>query len=597
MSGGISLFVVMKFTRKISHQLEIVKKLELCPSILNVDIERYSFAFLANDLLCGLRIFLMLFPIALALAFFCGTSPLQGIISCAIASMCSIIIGGSKYQISSIALPLCVVTFEILAKYQYKGLLFSAIFVSVILTIFGLLRFSDVLKYLSGAYVAALVVYVSLFIIIQQIQYILGIDTIQHSQSFVENLGTLKANIKNVNVQQIMYGGAFLIPLILIRWKIKSYFSFFLYLCVGAGVIFAQTHGMIPFLEPIKNIGSEFLNAQVIDNITTISKEIPSQTFLINILNYAFAIAVVIATEACFCTNVASSITGDRNLQANAELISSGVANFASVACGGLMISPNLTFTMTNISYKAKTIIGLLAVCFLSFAFVKYSWIIIEYIPVHCISAILVVFAISTFFSKEPLQYMNYKYYESYIFWATIIAALYFGFIPAVIIGFTTSMIFFSKRMVKIKDAAVHSTKNHDTGAIEFMHNKNGFSNSVNLPKEIMDRIEVIQINNILFLNITKLVDESLNNRGIFPDVVILYFKNVPFLDGEAMSSLKHIVKKVKDRGSTVIVSGTNGMLLEILRQKEEKENIGHIFGYIVPNFKEAIKKITERMK
>jgi MFS superfamily sulfate permease-like transporter len=318
---------------------------------------------------------------------------------------------------------------------------------------------------------------------------------------------------------------------------------------------------------------------------------------LANILNYAFAIAIVIATEVCFCTNVASSVTGDRNLQTNAELISSGVANFASVACGGLMVSPNLTFTMKNISYKAKTIIGLLVVCFLSFAFVKYAVVIIGYIPMPCISSILIVFAMSAFFSKEPFQYLDCQYYESYIFWATIIAALYFGFIPAVIIGFTTSMIFFSKRMVKIKDATVHSTKNHDTGAIEFMANKNGFSESTNLPKETMDRIEVIQINNILFLNITKLVEESLNDRGTFPEVIILYFKNVPFLDREAMSSLKQVVKKAKDRGSIVIVSGTNGMLLEILRQKEEEKNMGHVFGYVVPNFKEAIKKITERMK
>jgi MFS superfamily sulfate permease-like transporter len=400
-----------------------------------------------------------------------------------------------------------------------------------------------------------------------------------------------------VNLQQLINGAFFLIPLLLIRWKIRSPFSFFLYLFLGAGVILSQNYGLLPSLEPIKTIGSEFLNAQVIDNITTVSKEIPSQTFLVNILNYAFAMAIVIATEACFCTNVASSITGDRRLQDNAEIISSGVANFMSVACGGLMVSPNTNLTMKNISYRAKTIVGLLAVCFLSFSLVKYAGIIIGYISVHCISSILIVFALSTFISKEPLQYLNYKYYESYIFLATIIAALYFGFIPAVIIGFTTSMIFFSKRMVKIKDATVHSTKNHDTGAIEFMSSKNGFSERGNLPKEVMDRIEVIQINNILFLNITKLVEESLNNRGTFPDVIVLYFRNVPFLDGDAISSLKYIVRKAKNKGCTVIVSGTNGMLLEILRQKEKEENLGHVFGYIVPNFREAIKKVTERMK
>jgi MFS superfamily sulfate permease-like transporter len=100
-----------------------------------------------------------------------------------------------------------------------------------------------------------------------------------------------------------------------------------------------------------------------------------------------------------------------------------------------------------------------------------------------------------------------------------------------------------------------------------------------------------------LFLNIAKLVEESLLARGAFPSVLIIYFKNVPFLDGEAVNALKYIVKKAKDHSCLVIVSGTNGMLLEILKQKAQECNLGQVFGYIVPNFSEAVKKTLERMK
>jgi MFS superfamily sulfate permease-like transporter len=158
-------------------------------------------------------------------------------------------------------------------------------------------------------------------------------------------------------------------------------------------------------------------------------------------------------------------------------------------------------------------------------------------------------------------------------------------------------MIIFSKRMVRIKDAFVHTTKNHDTGAIEFMSNKQGFSNSKNIPKDVLDSIEIIQVTNILYLNIAKIVHEELSNRGKFPKVLIVYFKNVPFLDTEALESLKEAVRKAKQEDSMVIISGTNGMLLEILRQKEEAENSGQVYGYIVPNFEEAIKKTIKRLK
>ncbi len=242
----------MKLMRKISRQLEIIRKLELCPSILNLDVERYSFSFLLNDMLCGIKIFLLLFPIAFSLAFFCGTSPLHGIISCIVASFCSVILGGSRYQISSVSLSLCVITFEILTKYQYKGLFFVAIFVSLILIIFGLLRFSSVLKHLSTSYISALVVCVSLSIIVSQLQNLLGIHTIQSAQSFFENLDIF---IKNANIISLKGGitaAGFLIPLLLIRLKIKSYFSFFVYLCLGILVVIAQKMGFIPFIPEIK---------------------------------------------------------------------------------------------------------------------------------------------------------------------------------------------------------------------------------------------------------------------------------------------------------------------------------------------------------
>ncbi len=178
-----------------------------------------------------------------------------------------------------------------------------------------------------------------------------------------------------------------------------------------------------------------------------------------------------------------------------------------------------------------------------------------------------------------------------------MIAVLYFGFVSAVIIGFTVSNIFFSKRMIRIKDAIVHTTKNHDTGTLDFMSRKNGFIKNTNIPQKIMNKIEVLQINNILFLNIAKLIEESLRARGNFPRVLIIYFKNIPFLDEDAIRSLKYIVCKAKNNNCMVIVSGTNGMLLEILEQKSQEENSGQIFGYIVPNFSQAVKKTLERLK
>lgn len=578
-------------------KLDPIKKLGLCPSILNLYVDKYSFKFFINDLLSGIKIFLFLFPIAFSLSFFCGASPIQGVISCAIAAIVGFFLGGSKYQIASLALPVCVLTFEILAKYQYKGLFFTALFVSIILILFGILKISEVLKHTSYAFVSALSVYVVLSIIINQSQYILGINSIQSSQGLLENFSLLYDNISNINAKSLINAAIFVCPILILRSFIKGFSAFFIYLLLGSAISYAMSLNILPFEFNIKTLGKEMIATQSIDTIMNMSKPLLSKPFLANVLNYAFVISIIIASEACFCTNVSTSITGDKRLQTNMELISTGVANFASIAFGGLFVSPNINFSIKNITNKSKTVIPILVIISLCTAFILNSTILQNFIPVNCLSSILVIYASTEFFNKKLTQYLNIKSNDSYIFLITLILAIYFGFITAVIVGFCVTCIFFAKRMVNIKDASVHTTKNHDASAVEFMMNKNGFANSMNIPQNIIDKIEVIQVSNILFLNIAKVVEEALKAQGRFPKVLIVYFNNVPYLDGEAFDALRQLAKRTKDYGSIMMVSGTNGMLLDILRQRAEKEKYADVFGYIVPNFRDAINQTIRRLK
>ncbi len=219
-----------------------------------------------------------------------------------------------------------------------------------------------------------------------------------------------------------------------------------------------------------------------------------------------------------------------------------------------------------------------------------------RFLPTYCLSAILLVYAFSELVTRKITQYFWQKSREMYIFWITLILALYFGFISATIVGFAVSCVFFAERMVKIKDANVHTTRNHDSDAVEFMTNKNGFTNSLNIPPKLLDKIEVIQVSNILFLNIAKVVEEALIAQGKFPSILIIYFNNVPYFDNDAFELLRELVKIAKSKKAMVMISGTNGMLLDILRQKASTEKYNDAFGYIVPDFKTAIQQTMVRL-
>lgn len=587
----------MNVTQSMSNRLELVRKLGLCPSILNLYVERYSFKFLLNDMLSGFKMFLCLFPVAFALAFFCGGSPIQGLISCAVASAISVVLGGSKYQIASLSLPICVLTFEILIKYQYKGLFYTALFVSLILFLFGILKISSILKHISHAFISALSIYAIMLIVINQLQYILGMNSIQSSQSLLENIGLFRENLENMTKDGLLTLGIFMIPIILCKSFFRGTFGFFVYLALGCTVAYVFNAGLVPELFEIKTIGREIITSQsALDTIFTMSGTAPSQTFLSNSINYAFVMALIIACEACFCTNVSASITGDNRLQSNVELISSGISNFVSVALGGMLVSPNINFSVKNIKSKSKTIIPLVVIALLCSVCIYYNDLIMRFLPTYCLSAILLVYGSSELITRKISQYFRTKSRETYIFWITLILALYFGFTSATVVGFAVSCVFFAERMVKIKDANVHTTRNHDSDAVEFMINKNGFMNSLNIPQKLLDQIEVIQVSNILFLNIAKVVEEALTAQGKFPSVLIIYFNNVPYFDNDAFDLLRELVKIAKSKKAVVMISGTNGMLLDILRQKASTEKYNDAFGYIVPDFKTAIQQTVMRL-
>jgi MFS superfamily sulfate permease-like transporter len=455
---------------------------------------------------------------------------------------------------------------------------------------------SDVLKHGSYSLVSALSVYVLFSIVTSQVQHILGVNTIQSSQSLLENFELLKSNISNVTKEGVVNAACFILPLIILKMFFKSFVSFLIYMCLGCVVAYAYKSGFLPWNISLKTMSEEFISSGLIDNILTISRSLPSQTVLSNTLSYGFVISIVIAVEACFCTNVSASITGDKRLQANMELISSGVSNMVSVACGGLFVAPNLNFSLKNISSGSKTVIPMIAIAILSYLFILFHQIILQYIPISCASGILIVYSLFELVNKKIHRYLNFKTSDCYIFLITLAIIVCFGFIPAVIVGFTMSSIAFAKRMVLIKDAAVHTIKNHDTGTIEFMSNKNGFSTSRNIPIEVLNKIEVIQIVNILSLNIVKVIESGLSARGNFPSILIIYFRNVPFLDKDAFESIKELVRNVANKDCIVMVTGTNGKLLDVLQQRAEKENEGDIFGYIIPNFEEAMRGAIKRM-
>jgi len=373
-----------------------------------------------------------------------------------------------------------------------------------------------------------------------------------------------------------------------------------IYIILCSIVMLCSEFNLLPFLikyTNIKTVDIELFNYLDHNNIFLISYKLPTESVLGNLITVAFAISLVIASQVSFCLGIGASITFDKNLKISRELFSMGIANFLSVSSGGLFVSPDNELSIQNIQFKSKSVVSILiTVLLLSLVYIFKNYIF-RYIPMYSISSVLIVISISVIRNANVGKYILSQNKEKYIFWTTLTIALYFGFVPAVFIGFVLSLFSFAIRMVNLKDPSVYTNKDHDRYINEFISNKYGYLNTQKIPKELFNKIEIIQIKNVLTINLLEIIMRVLISSSTFPKFIIIYFKNTPFLDGEALRMLKEFVNEVKKLGSIVILCGTNGLLLELLQSKGKESNTSDVFGYIIPNFQDAISKILKSTK
>ena len=587
----------MQFLRTIKLKINSLRGKELCPAILNLHFKKYTVLHFFNDIFAGLRMFFIIFPLTIAYAIFSGGSPVQGIISICVATSVSILLGGSKYQISSIAWFVSLISMDIFVKYQYKGMLIMAITVALILGIYARIRMGNLLKNMQKSFLDVIAIYVSLIIIISQTQELLGMTRIFQYQNLYSNTLAFFSSLHSITISSVYQFLVFVGSFVFLRIFFKGFSTYCIYLIIWWVVTLLNAKNIIDLpdlISQVTTIGQSFFQDLDKNNLLKVSSFRLSQSAYADLTLSAFAVALLISMQVCSSTSIVKSLTGDSRIQTNMELISTGIANFLSVAIGGLFVAPDVDLTTQNIKNKSKSSVSLLVIALATSMVLNIKDYIFEYIPLFAVSTILINVSLRTLKQCLSWKYFNLNNTDSQIFLLILLVAIGFGILPATYVGFTISLMQFTNRIISIRGSTV---RDHDSSLVDFVSNKYGYISSKKMPRKILDKIELVQIDNILHLNSIDRIIDAFTLRCQFPNVIIIYFKNVPFLDGYAFDMLKNFVKTASKHNAIVMVSGTNGLLLDILKQKAKETHSRNIFGYVVPNFATAIGQIMIRIQ
>ncbi len=274
-----------------------------------------------NDLIAGLIVGVMAFPLAIAFGIASGVTPEQGLITAVIAGFLISFFGGSRVQIGGPIGAFIVIVYGIVQQYGVDGLMVATIMAGLMLVGMGLLRLGSIIKFMPYPIVVGFTSGIAVVIFSSQIRDLLGMQTTAPvTADLVDKWKFYASNLDVVN--------PFALGIALVTIVIISVWPRYNKKIPGTLIaLLATTAAVAIFDLPVETIGSRF--GEVKASIPAPAWPMADfETFRL-LLAPAFTIAMLGAIESLLSAMVAVGATGGRH-RSNTELIGQGIANIVT---------------------------------------------------------------------------------------------------------------------------------------------------------------------------------------------------------------------------------------------------------------------------
>ena len=116
--------------------------------MLFTTLKKYSGAQLMSDVVAGIIVAIIALPLSIALALASGVTPEKGIYTAITAGFVISFLGGSRVQIAGPTAAFATIVAGIVAKNGMDGLIIATLLAGVILSLMGLLRLGNLIKFI-----------------------------------------------------------------------------------------------------------------------------------------------------------------------------------------------------------------------------------------------------------------------------------------------------------------------------------------------------------------------------------------------------------------------------------------------------------------
>jgi len=498
----------------------------------------------------GIVVGVVAMPLAMAFAVASGAKPENGLYTALVAGLAVTLFGGSRVQIAGPTGAFAILLAGITAKYGMPGLQLVTLMAGAMLLVFGLAKMGGVIRFIPESVILGFTAGIAVVIWVGQWENFFGLPHAA-GERFHEKLIALLGSLAHLDLATTLVGLACIA--ILILWpripRVGTIPSPLIAL-VAATVAQSLLH-----LPSVATIGSAFGGVPL--GLPPLTLPHVSLNLVLELIQPAFAVAMLGAIESLLSATVADGMTGARH-DSNMELIGQGIANMAASMFGGFAATGAIARTATNVRHGGNSplagIVHALTIVLVLVALAPLAY----NVPLAALAAILFVVA----FNMSQIGHViriarRAPRTDVAVMFVTLALTIFADLSLAVEVGIILAMLNFMRRM-----SSVVEVRPLDTGEI-----------AAHLPESegatVPEGVVLYTVDGPFFFGAVDQFEQALLHTHTEPHAVVISLERVPFIDLSGLRSLVEVVEQLSKRGIIVALCCANAEVAGRLERAE----------------------------
>jgi SulP family sulfate permease len=506
-----------------------------------------------QNLLAGIVVGVIAFPLSIALAVAVGVPPIAGLYTSVVAGTVAALFGGSRYNITGPTAALVPVLAHAVVVHGTRALPVLGFMAGIMLLVMSALRAGRLVRYIPGTVVVGFTAGIALSIAFGQVNNLLAVSgTDSRLEHFherlldsVQHLGTVGWSTPAIGATAILtlllwprLPRVRIVPAPLVAVIVTTALTW----TFGLHVPTVQSSfGPIP--QSLPRPGDGFFDVQL----------------MWDLLPLAVSVAILAGVESLLSAVVADGMSGDAERHnADRELGGQGLGNIASSIFGGVPSTAAIARTaagirngassrLTGVAHAATVLVGVLLLGDVA-----------GHVPMTALAAILMMVAWNIAEAPEVVRLLRKSARsDAFVLASTIVITLFFDLTYAIGFGVLASMVLLLRQLIRVP--AAQQLLPDETGRIRQV--------TPELSVLMQSRPDIAFFNAEGVLSFYSAAAFEYELLGHARNPLVLRMKDVHHVDASGLITLEGVIEHRQKSGGRIILTALQPDLREVLER------------------------------